>query len=106
MTMFSYEEIIGKLRRSTVQVVNGRGGGSGFVWDSNGRIVTNAHVVPGAETEIIDASGRRHRARITKRDEERDLALIEFPGAGFEPAAIGDSNSLRRGQIVLAMGHP
>ena len=106
MTMSGYEQIIDKLRRSTVQLLDRRGGGSGFVWDSNGRIVTNAHVVPGAHTEIIDASGRRHSARITQRDPERDLALIEVPGAGLEPAAIGDCESLRRGQIVLAMGNP
>jgi serine protease Do len=60
----------------------------------------------GQTTEIIDASGQRHTARITKCDPERDLVLIEVSGAGLEPAAIGDSQSVRRGQIVLAIGHP
>lgn len=106
MNMFGYEHVIDKLRRSTVQVLNARGGGSGFVWDSNCRIVTNAHVVTARQTEIVDASGQRHPARVTKRDEDRDLALIEVDGSGLDPAAIGDSGSLHLGQIVFAMGHP
>lgn len=106
MKMPGYEQVIEKMRRSTVQVWNGRGGGSGFVWDLSGRIVTNAHVVSGARTEIIDASGQHHSARVTKHDPERDLALLEVSDPGLEPAAIGDSGSVRRGQIVVAIGHP
>lgn len=104
--MSGYESVIEKLRRSTVQVLNGRGGGSGVVWARNGLIVTNAHVASGRQAEIIDAAGRRSTARITKRDPERDLAVLEAPGVDLDPADVGDSASLRSGQIVFAIGHP
>ncbi len=77
-----------------------------MVWNANGLIVTNAHVVPDARTEIVDASGRRRTARVMKRDHERDLAFLATSPDGLEPAEIGDSASVRSGQIVLAMGHP
>jgi serine protease Do len=104
--MPGYEEVIERLRRSTVQVLSGRGGGSGVVWGANGAVVTNAHVAPGKYAEIIDAWGRRRTARIVKRDRERDLAVLDISSANPEPAEIGDSESLRIGQIVLAIGHP
>jgi len=56
--------------------------------------------------EIIDVSGRRRAARIVKRDRERDLAVLEVSSAGLEQAEIGDSESLRSGQIVFAVGNP
>jgi serine protease Do len=107
--MAGYEEVIEKLRRSTVQVLSGRGGGSGVIW-SDGVIVTNAHVVPtdvtpGRHAEIV-AGGTRRSARIARRDRERDLAILEVPGASLDPAEIGDSEALRSGQIVIAIGHP
>jgi serine protease Do len=71
-----------------------------------GSIVTNAHVAHGKYAEVIDALGRRSPARIIKRDRERDLAVLEVSSADLEPAGIGDSESLRSGQIVLAIGHP
>lgn len=104
--MPGYEELIDRLRRCTVQVLNGRGGGSGVVWTAGGLIMTNAHVADGRGAEIIDAAGRRRTARIVKRDSDRDLALLDTSGEGLEPVITGDSASLRSGQIVLAVGHP
>jgi serine protease Do len=100
------EQVIERLRRSTVQVLSGRGGGSGVVWGANGSVVTNAHVAPGKYAEIIDVWGWRRTARIVKLDRERDLAVLEVSSGNLEPAEIGDSASLRSGQIVLAIGHP
>lgn len=104
--MPGYEQIIERLRRSTVQVLSGRGGGSGVVWAADGCIVTNAHVAPGQYAEIVDSSGRRWTARIIRRDRERDLAALQAAAGDLPPAEIGDSESLRVGQIVLAIGHP
>jgi serine protease Do len=104
--MPGYEQVIDRLRRATVQVLSARGGGSGVVWDAGGTVVTNAHVAPGKYAEIIDASGRRKAARIVKRDRERDIAVLEVSSAGLEPPEIGDSEALRSGQIVFAVGHP
>lgn len=104
--MHGCEQLIDKLRRSTVQVRNGGGGGSGVVWSAGGLVVTNAHVAAGRHAEIIDAWGRQVTARIVQRDPKRDLALLEAPASGLEPVEIGDPGSLRSGQIVVAIGHP
>jgi serine protease Do len=106
MKMPGYEEVVERLRRSTVQVLNGRGGGSGVVWNARGQVVTNAHVVRSNNVSVVDGWGRRRTARVMKHDPERDLALLEIPAEGLEPAEIGDSSLLRSGQIVLAVGNP
>jgi serine protease Do len=110
--MPGYESITERLRQSVVQIFDARGGGSGVIWH-DGIIVTNAHVVShiaqGREAGIIDASGQRSRARVILYDRERDLALLKplsFPAAGVVRAEIGDSDSLRPGQLVLALGNP
>lgn len=103
-----FGEVVEKLRRSTVQVRAGRnGGGSGVVWAPHGHIVTNAHVVEEAgavEVELWD--GGRFAARIGKRDRRRDLALLEVEASGLPAAASGDSNALRVGELVIAVGNP
>jgi len=98
-------EIAEPLRRSTVQILNRGGGGSGIVWDREGLIVTNSHVVRSDEAYLIDAQSQRFRARVIRRDRERDLALLET-NRTLEPASIGDSGLLRTGQIVIAIGNP
>jgi serine protease Do len=105
-----YAHIIERLRRSAVQIFDGRGGGSGVIWN-DGSIVTNAHVVRGREAWILDASGRKSRARVMLCDREHDLALLEPVSlrdlvSPVVPAEIGDSDSLRPGHLVLALGNP
>jgi serine protease Do len=102
----TYAALIENLRRSTVQVLSGRGGGSGVVWDRGGLVVTNAHVAAGRYAEVVDAAGQRRRARIIRRDRERDLALLVVEAQDLEPAEIGDSDRLRAGEIVVAVGMP
>jgi len=99
-----FERIAGRLRRSVVQIL---GSGSGVIWDANGLIVTNAHVVPRETAGVIDASGTRSPVRVILRDRERDLAVLQpaAPVSGL-PAGIGDSDSVRPGQLVLAIGNP
>jgi serine protease Do len=99
-------ELIERLRRSTVQVVNGYSGGSGVVWDANGTIVTNAHVARVEKPHVIDMSGRRFPARVIKHDRERDLAVLETGVRDLHPAQIGDSAALKPGHLVLAVGNP
>jgi serine protease Do len=103
--MSGIEQLIERLSRSSVQVLNRGGGGSGVVWDAQGHIVTNAHVMRGEEARIVDADGRRHRARVLKRDTERDLAYLET-GSALEPATFGDSDQVRAGQVAIAVGNP
>jgi len=85
------------------------GSGSGFIFDSNGHIVTNNHVVEdGGEFEVIFSDGSRRRADVIGRDVDSDLAVIEvesLPGS-YTPVSLGNSDNLRVGQLVIAIGNP
>jgi len=83
--------------------------GSGFIVSSEGYILTNAHVVKGAEEiKIRLANGKTYAAEIIGQDEKTDLALLkaktwfDFP----QPVKLGDSNKLRVGDWVIAIGNP
>lgn len=95
------------LRRSTV-VVRGRGpgGGSGVIWRSNGLVVTNAHVARSPRLVVELNDGHVCDAVVEARDPERDLAAIIIEADGLTAARIGDSDALRVGELVLAVGNP
>jgi len=84
------------------------GSGSGFVYDSNGIIVTNHHVVDGAERiQVRMQDGTRYDARVLGSDAATDLAVLELEGARDLPALnLGDSSELRVGDWVVAIGNP
>ncbi len=86
-----------------------QGAGSGFVWNRQGHIVTNFHVVYNADAiDVTMASRKTYRARVVGVDPDHDLAVLQIkaPDAEFIPLDIGDSGSLRVGQKVLAIGNP
>jgi serine protease Do len=100
-------ELSREVARSVVLVRGSRGSaGSGVVWDRPGVIITNAHVVHGATAEIVVPGGRRLLARVVRRAPGLDLAELVID-AELEPRArIGDSDTLRVGDLVLAVGNP
>ena len=85
-----------------------RSTGSGFVIDPTGLIVTNAHVIEGATAiQLRLADGRRFKGTVVGRDNRVDLALLKIDGAtNLTVLPLGDSNRLRVGEFVLALGHP
>jgi serine protease Do len=84
-----------------------RSSGSGFIIRADGYMVTNAHVVTDAERiQVKLADGRRFEGRLVGTDERVDLALIKIEATGLPVAPLGDSNRLRVGEFVLALGHP
>jgi serine protease Do len=101
-------EIAERLRRSTVQVIVGRRGGtgSGIVWSTDGVILTAAHVARTQAAAIELWDGRRFDAQVVARDPRRDLAALRVATNGLEAATPGDSASLRPGELVLAIGNP
>lgn len=101
------EALAQRLRVSTVAVRLGRGGaGSGVIWASDGAIVTNAHVASRPLAEVVLADGRSFRARVERRDERRDLALLRIDAAGLPAAVARDPRDVRVGEVLVAVGHP
>ena len=87
----------------------GVGQGSGFLYDGQGRIVTNNHVVENAtRVEVIFSDGRTQEARILGVDPDSDLAVLEVDNtpAEVQPLPLGDSGALQVGQTVAAIGNP
>lgn len=85
------------------------GEGSGFVWDADGHIVTNNHVVEGAESIVVTfADSTQAVAEIVGTNEDADLAVIKVNLAPelLHPVPVGDSTTLRVGQRVIAIGNP
>ncbi|MDP4505583.1 S1C family serine protease [Nonomuraea turcica] len=105
----AYEQVITDVLPSIVQINTKAGLGSGIVFDSQGHIVTNAHVV-GQATQMnvtIATGGAPRPARLVSSFAAGDLAVIKVDKPdGLRPAKFGDSSKLRVGQIVLAMGNP
>ena len=84
-----------------------RASGSGFLIRQDGYLVTNAHVVGDAERIQVKLSdGRRFEGRLVGQDDRVDLALVKIEATGLPVADLGDSNRLRVGELVLALGHP
>jgi S1-C subfamily serine protease len=84
-----------------------QGQGSGFIVDSNGTILTNAHVVSDADrVTVILKDGRRLDGEVLGVDEVTDLAVVKISGGGVPTAALGDSDEVQVGDWAIAMGNP
>ncbi len=84
-----------------------RGSGSGFIVESGGRILTNAHVVKDADEIVVTLSDNREfKAKVLGADERTDVALIEIEATGLPVVRLGDSDNLEVGEWVLAIGAP
>ncbi len=91
--------------RGMVQV----GGGSGFLADPSGIILTNKHVIsdPNAEYTIVTTNGKKYKAEIAARDPVDDVAILKInsPAIKLTAAKLGESNNLELGEEVLAIGN-
>lgn len=86
-----------------------QGSGSGFVWNRQGHIVTNFHVIYGANSiKVTLADHGEHQAKLVGADPDHDLAVLQIQASEslLEPLAVGTSHDLRVGQKVLAIGNP
>jgi serine protease Do len=83
------------------------GQGSGIIIDARGYILTNYHVVGGAQQILVHLSdGRELRGQVAGSNPRLDIALVKISAPGLKPAALGDSNRVRVGQWAIAIGSP
>jgi S1-C subfamily serine protease len=99
--------VVDRVSPSVVNVRRGRSGGSGVIVAPDGYALTNAHVVDGArEVEVTLHSGAELTAGVVGIDGATDLAVIRILGAGLPAAELAETESLRVGQLVIAIGDP
>ena len=105
----SLEALYQSVIPGVVAIITDQGEGSGFVFDDEGHVVTNQHVVDGTSTvEINFSSGFKAHGTVIGFDNDADVAVIKVdaPAAEIHPLAIGDSSALNVGQSVVAIGNP
>jgi putative serine protease PepD len=100
--------IAASVEHSVVSITTNGGEGSGVVLSADGFVLTNNHVVSGAESvRVVFASGRFATARVVGTDVKTDLAVLKAEGVSdLTPARFGDSDAMRVGDTVLALGSP
>lgn len=102
------EQVSPSVVRIDTRTASGQGTGSGVVITTGGEIVTNNHVVSGAtEIQVTMSDGKKYTAKTVGTDPDKDLALIKVQGAsGLRPARLGNSDGLKVGEQVVAIGSP
>ncbi|NEO30019.1 MAG: PDZ domain-containing protein [Symploca sp. SIO3C6] len=84
-----------------------RGTGSGFIIGEEGRILSNAHVIDGADTvEVILKDGRSFKGKVLGSDSLTDVAVIKIEAENLPTVSLGDSDQLRSGEWAIAIGNP
>ena len=83
------------------------GSGSGFVFSSDGLILTNAHVIDNSDLlNVTSLDGNEFTGELTGIDKDTDIAIIKIFGTGYTPVKLGVSSDLKIGQLVIAIGNP
>jgi S1-C subfamily serine protease len=102
-----YVSVVNGVSPSVVLIQTPQALGSGVVYDTNGNIVTNAHVVAGAtKVSVTLFRGKQVPATVVGTDPSNDLAIVHMTGATPAPATFSDSSKISVGDIALAIGNP
>jgi len=102
-----FEDVVARALPSVVQIRSQSGLGSGVVFDVDGHVVTNAHVVEGfSRFKVTLSDGTVHDASLKGSYPQGDLAVVQLEGARPKPAVFADSSKVRVGEYALAIGNP
>ncbi len=100
-----FDEFFGMVPRQLERQIQGMG--SGFALDENGTIITNEHVVSGADSLVVtDVNGRLYSAEVIGTDPITDIAVLRIEAGAIPPAPIGTSSDLVVGEPAIALGNP
>lgn len=103
------ESLYQRANPSVVYIITSQGSGSGFVYDNDGHIVTNRHVVAGSnQFEVVFASGDRQAAELVGADADSDMAVLKVDTLpnGVQPLPLAQADAIGVGQFVVAIGNP
>jgi serine protease Do len=102
-----FEEFFNQLDPRQQQQGPAEASGSGFIVSKDGYILTNNHVVEGADrVKVLMSDRREFKAKIIGRDPQTDVAVLKIDGSGLPTVGLGDDNKLRIGEWVVAIGNP
>jgi S1-C subfamily serine protease len=102
-----FVKVVKQVGPSVVLIQTSQGLGSGIVFDANGNVVTNNHVVEGASGfQVTLADGKQYPARLVGSFATDDLAVLHIDAGGLHPAGFADSSQLQVGDVALAIGNP
>ncbi len=101
----AFRQFFGDLPEASERVEQGLG--SGFIVEDNGRIITNAHVVDGADTvQVTLKDGRMFEGKVVGSDPLTDVAVVQIEAANLPTVALSDSDELQAGEWAIAIGNP
>ncbi len=98
--------IVAAVKPSVVLIGQGNSHGAGVIWRSDGIIVTNRHVLQGDRVDVVLDDGRKLTGITAARHPDRDLAIVKIAAEDLPAVHLGDSSTVRPGQLVIAIGHP
>lgn len=102
-----FSEVIDEVLPSVVSVKTNIGVGSGFIIDSGGYIVTNYHVINGASAaSVITSEGGAYAVSLVGTDINADIALLKIDASGLKKLSFGNSDNVKVGEKVIAVGNP
>lgn len=102
-----YEKVIPSVASISCQQAGGSSSGTGIVMTQDGYVITNYHVIDdAAQIEVLVNGGQEYPAQVVGGDEVSDLAVLKIEAEGLSPAEFGDSEVLRVGDQVVAVGDP
>jgi serine protease Do len=99
-------DIAERVTKSVVLIGHRGGNGAGVIWRSDGQIVTNSHVASGDRADVVLADGPKFAGVVTVRHRTRDLAIVKIDADDLPEIEVGDSSTVRPGQLAFAVGHP